>query len=56
MIDFKYQKSIINRPLTYDEVQIAAIEQAVRSKVMVLTGGPGTGRTDERDLDKPLPL
>lgn len=31
--------------ITYDEVQIAAIEQAVRSKVMVLTGGPGTGKT-----------
>ena len=31
--------------IKYDEVQIAAIEQAVRSKVMVLTGGPGTGKT-----------
>ena len=31
--------------IRYDEVQIAAIEQAVRSKVMVLTGGPGTGKT-----------
>ena len=29
----------------YDEVQIAAISQAVDSKVMVLTGGPGTGKT-----------
>jgi exodeoxyribonuclease V alpha subunit len=29
----------------YDEVQIAAIRQAVDSKVMVLTGGPGTGKT-----------
>lgn len=29
----------------YDEVQIQAIEEAVRSKVMVLTGGPGTGKT-----------
>ncbi len=28
-----------------DEVQIAAIQQAVRSKMMVLTGGPGTGKT-----------
>lgn len=29
----------------YDEVQIAAIRQSVDSKVMVLTGGPGTGKT-----------
>ncbi len=31
--------------IEYDEVQIAAIQQAVESKVMVLTGGPGTGKT-----------
>ena len=31
--------------IEYDEVQVQAIEQAVRSKVMVLTGGPGTGKT-----------
>ena len=31
--------------ITYDEVQIEAIEEAMRSKVMVLTGGPGTGKT-----------
>lgn len=31
--------------IQYDEVQIAAIRQAIRSKVMVLTGGPGTGKT-----------
>lgn len=31
--------------IEYDEVQIAAICQAVDSKVMVLTGGPGTGKT-----------
>ena len=31
--------------IEYDEVQIAAIRQAVDSKVMVLTGGPGTGKT-----------
>ena len=29
----------------YDDVQVAAIKQAVKSKVMVLTGGPGTGKT-----------
>ena len=31
--------------ITYDEVQIEAIHTAMRSKVMVLTGGPGTGKT-----------
>ena len=31
--------------IEYDEVQIAAIRQAVDSKAMVLTGGPGTGKT-----------
>ena len=31
--------------IEYDEVQVAAIRQAVTSKVMVLTGGPGTGKT-----------
>ena len=29
----------------YDDVQVAAIRQAVWSRVMVLTGGPGTGKT-----------
>lgn len=31
--------------MTYDEVQANAIRQAAVSKVMVLTGGPGTGKT-----------
>lgn len=31
--------------MTYDEVQKDAIRQAAASKVMVLTGGPGTGKT-----------
>jgi len=31
--------------IKYDEVQVDAIRQAVNSKVMVLTGGPGTGKT-----------
>ncbi len=31
--------------IVYDEVQMDAIRQAVDSKVMVLTGGPGTGKT-----------
>lgn len=29
----------------YDDVQVAAIRQSIESKVMVLTGGPGTGKT-----------
>ena len=29
----------------YDEVQLEAIRTAVQSKVLVLTGGPGTGKT-----------
>ena len=31
--------------IQYDDVQIRAIKKALRSKVMVLTGGPGTGKT-----------
>lgn len=34
-----------NSSISYDEVQIEAIRTAVSSKVMVLTGGPGTGKT-----------
>ena len=31
--------------MTYDEVQLEAIRTAVRSKILILTGGPGTGKT-----------
>ncbi|MEG2198065.1 MAG: ATP-dependent RecD-like DNA helicase [Cellulosilyticaceae bacterium] len=31
--------------ITYDDIQRNAIRQASKSKVMVLTGGPGTGKT-----------
>lgn len=31
--------------IVYDEVQLGAIQKALDSKVMVLTGGPGTGKT-----------
>lgn len=31
--------------IVYDDVQVDAIKTAVASKVMVLTGGPGTGKT-----------
>ena len=34
-----------NGGIVYDEVQRAAIQKALDSKVMVLTGGPGTGKT-----------
>lgn len=39
----------INKPrpngITYDEIQLEAIRTAAMSKFMVLTGGPGTGKT-----------
>lgn len=31
--------------MAYDEIQLQAILTAVQSKVLVLTGGPGTGKT-----------
>ena len=31
--------------ITYDEIQAEAIRRAATSKVMILTGGPGTGKT-----------
>ncbi len=31
--------------ITYDEIQWQAVKTAISSKVMVLTGGPGTGKT-----------
>jgi exodeoxyribonuclease V alpha subunit len=31
--------------IEYDDVQVEAIEKAITSKFMVLTGGPGTGKT-----------
>ncbi len=31
--------------MEYDEVQMQAIQTAVQNKVMILTGGPGTGKT-----------
>lgn len=31
--------------ITYDETQCLAVKTAISSKVMVLTGGPGTGKT-----------
>ncbi len=31
--------------IKYDKIQVDAIRQAAKSKVMILTGGPGTGKT-----------
>ena len=31
--------------MEYDEIQMQAIETAVQSKILILTGGPGTGKT-----------
>ena len=31
--------------IAYDEIQLQAVRMAVSSKVMILTGGPGTGKT-----------
>lgn len=42
---FNLQDIVKETGIEYDEVQIAAIRQAIESKVMVLTGGPGTGKT-----------
>ena len=35
----------INTDIGYDETQLQAIETAFRSKIMILTGGPGTGKS-----------
>ena len=35
--------------ITYDDLQAEAIRTAVHNKVMVLTGGPGTGKTTTED-------
>lgn len=42
---FNIQEISKSSGIEYDEVQIQAIKQAIDSKVMVLTGGPGTGKT-----------
>ena len=35
----------ISGPVRYDETQLKAIQAAIENKVLVLTGGPGTGKT-----------
>ena len=39
------QKVIRQSAIYYDEIQLEAIRTAISSKIMVLTGGPGTGKT-----------
>ena len=39
------QRVLAQSQVTYDEIQQEAIRTAISSKVMVLTGGPGTGKT-----------
>ncbi|MCM1231258.1 MAG: ATP-dependent RecD-like DNA helicase [Ruminococcus flavefaciens] len=43
--DLVMEKVCRQTRLSYDEVQLQAIRTAYVSKVMVLTGGPGTGKT-----------
>ena len=42
---FSIEKISEQTNITYDDVQVDAIKQALMAKVMVLTGGPGTGKT-----------
>ncbi|MGN1167929.1 MAG: ATP-dependent RecD-like DNA helicase [Lachnospiraceae bacterium] len=44
-VDEITKKVICQSELSYDEIQLEAIRTAISSKVMVLTGGPGTGKT-----------
>ncbi len=39
------RKVAASSEITYDEIQWQAVKTAISSKVMVLTGGPGTGKT-----------
>ncbi len=47
VVDSEQVISLLERRenMTYDDIQRNAIRQASKSKVMVLTGGPGTGKT-----------
>lgn len=44
-VDVKLIEQKTGDGITYDEVQAEAIRTAATAKVMVLTGGPGTGKT-----------
>lgn len=42
---FNFCDTKARKGIQYDEIQLKAIDEAVKSKVLVLTGGPGTGKT-----------
>ena len=42
---FNFTDLAPQKGIQYDEIQLQAIDEAVKSKVLVLTGGPGTGKT-----------
>lgn len=44
-VDLVMEKVVRQTEISYDEIQLEAIRTAFVSKVMVLTGGPGTGKT-----------
>ena len=44
-IYFSHNKITVKSSIRYDETQLKAIEAAINNKVLVLTGGPGTGKT-----------
>ena len=39
------EKVVSHSEISYDTIQLEAIKTAISSKIMVLTGGPGTGKT-----------
>ena len=44
-IYFSDNNITLKAPVRYDETQLQAIEAAIKNKVLILTGGPGTGKT-----------
>lgn len=44
-LDEQVEEALSSQPFTLDEEQAKAVRQAAANKVMVLTGGPGTGKT-----------
>lgn len=44
-LDKQVEEALSSQPFTLDEEQAKAVRQAAANKVMVLTGGPGTGKT-----------
>ena len=45
MVDWAVKRVVAKVKISYNETQIKAIRTALTSKIMVLTGGPGTGKT-----------